>query len=762
MQHEVIENGDLVAQQGDTADLRRCLWLSTMNGSTRQATLGSLATLCAASGHDGELPVALVQELITVPNSDVKAAAGNRWVQVVSDLRRALRSWDDLPIRWMALHLRVRIPTLSDAATAAGLRLGNDEARRAVVALEALAASEGCSLDDIPATAGALGPLLQASTPETFGVESMKTLENKRTLIRKVVRLVDPLSTGMRETSVATLPSPWREALAVLDGKLKDHEKSAAAILRRLAAFCARQNIMPIEINEPLLEAFGAMELATHTPAYIEKLRAAFRRWNEVVDEGYAAPRLPLPGAPRYRLEDVDWATVPAGIREPLDAYLATAVSARSPGDWGNFVPDDDPEYAELGIAFADTSSDNEGAAAPILEIGTCKNWQDAVKRAWHAASTDPRVEPKPNALRDLFTRPVISALVAAVRKSRRDRVEADGRAYNPKVKCSYEHSLVEVLHSVGRALDLPSDRLDLIEDLKRQIDPSVVGLKRSADGGFKRVYADRRIGERHATMLSAFADTSCLKRWFEGPSVLWALACAPLLAGRKPQATHVALARNALIARMGQYVAPVRRSNHARYRFEGDDRHLQLPAGDGEGTLCIPADEGKTLRKIHVRIDRETVRMLKYYIKHFLPVARKNAKASPDNPHLFPGAGGHEAEDGGYASGQGYITKSKLNTSFKRHMKKHCGLNICLHVMRHLAGKIILDQDPSAMSLVQEILGHKRLKTTQSYYAEVSKIVAQRRYIHLLEQHSRQVLATMTFKFFDPKTGKEVRHAAT
>jgi integrase len=88
--------------------------------------------------------------------------------------------------------------------------------------------------------------------------------------------------------------------------------------------------------------------------------------------------------------------------------------------------------------------------------------------------------------------------------------------------------------------------------------------------------------------------------------------------------------------------------------------------------------------------------------------------------------------------------------------MKKYCGLNLCLHVMRHLAGKIILDQDPSAMALVQEILGHKRIKTTQSYYAEVSKIVAQRRYIHLLEVGARKVLANVSFRFIDPQTGKE------
>jgi integrase len=672
-------------------------------------------------------------------------------------MRRALRTWDDLPIRWLALRLRSRVPTFADAATAASLQLGADEARRAGAALEALAASENSGLDDLPATAAAIEPLLRGASPETFGVESMKTLENKRTLIRKVVRFVDPLTTGLRETSPAALPSQWQQALAIFDHQLKDHERSAAAILRRLAGFCARQQIMPAQIDDSLIEAFVSMELATHAPAYVEKLRAAFRRWTNAVEAGFDGPHLPLPGAPMHRQEDVSWETVPAGIRASLDAFLETAISARNPGDWGDLVPDDDPEYAELGIVFGDAASGSKAGAAPILEPGTCKNWRDAVKRAWHAAERDTRVQPKPKVLDDLFCKPVVSALVAAVRSARRNREEIQGAVYDPKVKGRYEHTLVEALCSVGRALAVAPDRLEMVEEMKRQLDPSVIGMKRASDGSFRRVYAERRIGTRPAAMLAKFSDASRLKRWFEAPSVLWSLACDPIRRGSKPRATDVALARSALLARVGQYVAPIRRTNHARIRYQGDDRHLILPEGDGDGTLIIPAHEGKTLKEIHVRIDQETVRMLKYYIKHFLPVARKRAKASLDNPHLFPGAGGCKIEDGGYSSGRGYITKSKLNSSFKKHMMKHCGLNLCLHVMRHLAGKVILDQDPSAMSLVKEILGHKRLRTTQSYYAEVSKIIAQRRYIHLLERQARQVLATVKFKFVDPRTGKEI-----
>ena len=189
MKHQTFEFSDLVQEDGDTADLHRCLWLTNMKASTRTATTNSISSLRIASGWDGEVPVAQLRRMIDAPTADLKAAMNGRWSQVASDLRRALREWDNPSRRWLALRLRHRIPMLADAATAADLRLTTGEANRARKALEALASGEGSTLEELPATRAAIEPLLRAATPETFSVASMKSLENKKTLVRKAVRL---------------------------------------------------------------------------------------------------------------------------------------------------------------------------------------------------------------------------------------------------------------------------------------------------------------------------------------------------------------------------------------------------------------------------------------------------------------------------------------------------------------------------------------------------------------------------------------------
>ena len=223
---------------------------------------------------------------------------------------------------------------------------------------------------------------------------------------------------------------------------------------------------------------------------------------------------------------------------------------------------------------------------------------------------------------------------------------------------------------------------------------------------------------------------------------MLWKLAREGVRNGAKPSRKHVAQARNAVILRLAQYVGPLRRTSFVTLRNQGDDPHLILPVSEGEGTLIIPAIETKGLKAVHIQIDKETVKMLKAYIDEFLPQARRYAQVPAENPHLFPGGCCDE-----FPEGMGHLTKDKANNTFKAQLWRHCRIKLNMQVMRHLSGKIILEQDPSAMELVRILLHHRSIKTTQSYYAEVNSIIAQRRYLHLLEKSQRSVLAKVHFE---------------
>jgi integrase len=356
----------------------------------------------------------------------------------------------------------------------------------------------------------------------------------------------------------------------------------------------------------------------------------------------------------------------------------------------------------------------------------------------------------KPNTFADLYSMACVLALVRAVRTERRKRTESAGESWEKNTKGRYECTLIQTFVAVGRAMNIDEGLLAPIINFVPKIDPSVVGSKIQADGTVKHVYEDRKIGPRHAEMLKVFSEVSALRRFFEAPNLLWSKALPHLQTGTELQIRHAALARSALILRIVQRVCPMRRSNIARLRIAGENPHIQLPVGPGEGTLYLPANEMKNLRALHVRIDADTVEMIREFVEVFRPISMEHAKAHPENEHLFPGGCGIRKERGpdkGYSEGFGYFTLSKLNNTFKKHLGKHSMINVDLQVMRHLAGKVILDQDPSAMGLVQEILAHKKIETTRAYYAEVCGLVAQARYLDLLDKATRKALANVSFK---------------
>lgn len=726
--------------EGNTADLERALCLSNLPIATRKATVTSLRDMTAVLGHNNDLSVDRLRAALEDVGPDLRHALGTRSSQILSDARRALRIWNDEPTRWLALTLRDKIPTLRDAQLAAGLVMNQEDARRATVAIDSLARCHSAVPEDMHATVAQIGRMLANATPEDFGVDSQKSVENKRSLILRAVKLVDPFQREVRKAEVDALPRPWARALRAVQAELADHEKSVAAVAKRFALTGAKLGLAPKALPEGFCLAFFENDRATRSATHIEKLRRFIRVWNAVATNGQGLTPLPSVFTMSHRQESLRWSDVPEAIRGPLDAILDRAVSARSLSDWSALVVDDpNDEYLEFGVGPA--RQDIEDGSI-VLEEGSRKNWRDAVKRAWHAAQTSERIVEKPRALSDLFALPVAQAMVVGARRARRIRVEAQGKTYNPKEKGRYEHGLVETLCSVARATGLSADELQDLEEFKRDIDPAVIGMKLNSEGKKVRIFAERRIGKRHAERLQAFSKEACLRRYFEAPATLWHLSRLGVGHKKTPAKKHIAQARNAIFIRIAQYVGPLRRSSLVGLRWTGDDPHLLLPTSEGEGTLRIPAIETKTIETIHVQIDRETVWMIKAYIRDFLPTARANAGSSDQNPHLFPGHGGKR-----FAQDMRHITKEKANGTFKKQLRKHCGLEVNLHVMRHIAGKITLDQDPSAMDLVRRLLGHKSIETTQSYYAEVSSLIAQRQYLHLLERSQRAVLAKVHFE---------------
>ena len=444
-------------EAGDTAALLVSVQLAPLRASTRSGTLYAVRRLRDALGDGGEIPVAHLAAAVADPHPTLKTSMP-RWPQVASDVRRALRLHADPARRALALRLAgAGVPTLADAIDAAALFEDSpDTLQRLRTAVTRFAAAQGGAPAALTASATAVEGPLRAMRPEDLGVGTLKSLENQRALVRRAVRRVDPHRLdAVAGAGGGALSRAWTAALEHVCAALPKSETGTLAILQRLGRAATAAGETPAGLSARTVDECLGRDLATHGPAYCEKMRRACRVWNAAVAGGLKAPRIAAPTPPAHRQPSVDWHAVPTAIRAPVDAVLEKAVSVRAPADWGAFVGDGlDEEDAALGLPDPDGGAAAACASgARVLEPGTRENWRRAVKRAWQAAMADPRVEPKPETLAEMYTAAVARAVVRAARASRRDRVEARGERFDPAEKGRYEHSLLETLR-VGWAGD--------------------------------------------------------------------------------------------------------------------------------------------------------------------------------------------------------------------------------------------------------------------------------------------------------------------
>ncbi|MBW7851654.1 MAG: hypothetical protein H3C38_14265 [Rhodospirillales bacterium] len=601
--------------------------------------------------------------------------------------------------------------TLADAIAAVQVQPWPANERQSVVtAIRRFADAVGEAPAMIPAFERVIRPRLRNVPATAMGV-APSTMATMRSRILRAVRLVD--RNARTRLSAAALPPEWRQLVEAAD-RLPG-TRGALAKIWGLVAYCVRETLPPYSVDDEIVRKFGkdlerqqrvnVFELLRNTIYGWERLQSAVPSWpRRTLSRLYADGRRRT--YPRFR-------ELPPAVQQIWEDY-ARRMARTDIGevDLADLVVEPTDLAAELGLL--DRPFDGGGG---LYSASTLVHQRSIFVMAVTTFYAD--TGHWPTGLRQFATAQTLRLLIADIGLRQRTRSEAAGKAY--EFKSSYKKSTATAMLAFAASAGSSSEEIEQICVLRDRVDPALINKRTDPrTGKVRRTFATTRMGSRHAERLRAFGDPRTLYAWYALPDRLIEMA-------RHRLAKHPAdlEAMNlALVATLHAILraAPLRRANLSTLRIYGPSRNLHLPPA-GRGRIEIPWHEVKNGKDLFVELTDSSVAVVRWFIQDVRPLLVRAVGSAPDNPFLFP------------AAEQSHRAPTLLNRSFVHVNRRVGGFLQNLHLARHLTAKIILDQDPTKMALVQTVLGHRRIATTEAYYAEANDALAQRLWQDLLRQ---------------------------
>lgn len=167
---------------------------------------------------------------------------------------------------------------------------------------------------------------------------------------------------------------------------------------------------------------------------------------------------------------------------------------------------------------------------------------------------------------------------------------------------------------------------------------------------------------------------------------------------------------------------APVREKNLAAIDIK---RHIQR-VGEDVAYLIFPAHEVKNARDLEYPLSSRTLHLLDLYLQVYRPLLMKGKQS----PKLFVSWSGRQKRP------------AELGAQVPKLIRERLGLDVNVHLFRHLAGYVYLTEHPGEYEVVRQLLGHKSLKTTIDFYTGLEHAQSFRRYDEILERHRAAALA--------------------
>jgi integrase len=239
-------------------------------------------------------------------------------------------------------------------------------------------------------------------------------------------------------------------------------------------------------------------------------------------------------------------------------------------------------------------------------------------------------------------------------------------------------------------------EHLEALRQLRKQVNPGSSGMT-----------------ARNRARLRQFDDPVNVARLVNLPETIMRRLAAE---GRPTY--NAAIRAQAALAIAIVLAAPLRVKNLAGLTL---DRHFSRarPGPDAILHLVIPAHEVKNDSHLEFELPDAVRKLLDLYVTRFRPLL-----ATGPSAFLFPARQGG-AKPPGQLAGQ-----------IQRAIRHEIGLQLNVHLFRHLAAKLFLAAHPGEYETVRLLLGHKSLVTTVRSYCGLEQSDAIRRYDAVLGRH--------------------------
>lgn len=645
-------------------------------------------------------------------NTDGAAAADRN----SRDEASALKHLAGLPVLDLDIVRRIRRgeATLADALVCVRAQTTwGAEAGRVAGAVTKVVTTLGQTPEAVPASLSHVEALFGNRTAAEFGLQP-PTYANLKSRVRRAVKLVDrEAATHLKASS---LTGPWRNLMHAADTTASGTVRGARIGLWRLVRYCQERDIAPEAVDDTVIR-----DLLAHLETRAIKdgfalVRRCVYAW-EILQR--AVPEWPRQELSRLYAGDLrsrPWPSfekLPPHIQAIWTDY-ERAMKRVTTGSLADLVVDDD-EFADLDALPGRQAG---GLAASTLRARR-SIWIQAVAVA-RDLGIDIRI------MRDVVSFEVAKGVLTRLGERQRKAAERQGELYDPKNLA--RKNVVVALRMLAAYAGADAETMARLESLQDRVDPHLVKVAHNVrTGGVKRIYSTKRMGKRHVRVLQQFTNALTLLAWFRMPDTLIDAAKRLLAApGREQEGlVRVISALCHLILRD----VPLRRGDLGPLTIAGDDRTVLLPPGRG-GVGKIVLTTAKTGTSIDRPLSPKTTAILRWWIAELRPDFVRHLGADVASPYLFPSAG----------TVKPYRDEGMLNAAFQRDNEKFGGFRLNLHAMRHLVGKIILDEDPSQIDLVRRMLTHESAETTRRYYAEIDEILMQRKVHEILADAERGV----------------------